>query len=129
HVQQLLRHPPAALTGLTLVVAVQAVGQQAGQQVGRKDDGQAQEPGAAQRNRHQGDKQEKQSSPFQPWAVLQSIHPNCQVARISRPKAMRYQAKAAWLWLPMNFSSARTASMAKMKDTTKPMANTGRSAG
>lgn len=28
-------------------------------------------------------------------AVLQSIRWNCQVARISRPKAIRYQAKAA----------------------------------
>lgn len=31
----------------------------------------------------------------QPWALAQSIRPNCQVARISRPKPIRYQANAA----------------------------------
>src|SRR3990167_2907653 len=31
----------------------------------------------------------------QPWAVLQSIRYSCQVARISKPKPMRYQAKTA----------------------------------
>ena len=29
------------------------------------------------------------------WALLQSIRLNCQVARISRPKPMRYQANSA----------------------------------